>query len=147
MRLNQTGIHQLLRVAGAGFLAAMLAACSNATAVPQLPIAVALASFSVTPTSTSAKAGSVTFAVTNVATDVAHEFVVIKTDLAADQLPVGGDQKVDETAVTVAGELPEMTMGSASTLNVTLEAGHYVLICNVVGHYSAGMRTDFTVNP
>ena len=28
---------------------------------------------------------------------------------------------------------------------MTLKKGHYVLICNLPGHYSGGMRSDFTV--
>jgi uncharacterized cupredoxin-like copper-binding protein len=35
---------------------------------------------------------------------------------------------------------------SAAHGHVTfLPAGHYVLICNIDGHYRAGMHADFTV--
>ena len=31
--------------------------------------------------------------------------------------------------------------------SVVLEAGHYVLVCNLPGHYELGMATNFTVDP
>ncbi|MGX7876784.1 sulfocyanin-like copper-binding protein [Mesorhizobium sp. ORM6] len=32
-------------------------------------------------------------------------------------------------------------------MTVDLKAGKYLLICNVPGHYGAGMWTEFTVDP
>jgi len=32
-------------------------------------------------------------------------------------------------------------------LTVDLKAGKYLLICNVPGHYGAGMWAEFTVDP
>jgi len=39
-----------------------------------------------------------------------------------------------------------MNIGETKTFTVTLPAGHYVLMCNEIGHYSAGMHMTFTVN-
>jgi uncharacterized cupredoxin-like copper-binding protein len=100
-----------------------------------------------TPTTTSAKAGDVTFVVANTAPEDKHEFVVLKSDLAADKLSVGDDKTVDEEALQVIDEVPELDPGKSGTLTVNLAAGHYVLICNVEEHYQKGMYTDFTVNP
>ncbi len=149
MRSMQTVFHMLFRLAVPFLVIGMLAACSSATPLPPTPapITVALASFSLTPSATSAKAGDVTFVVTNTVADLKHEFVVIKSDLAADKLPVGGDQMVDEAAVTAVDEVPELDPGASGTLTVNLAAGHYVLMCNVAGHYQADMHADFTVNP
>jgi uncharacterized cupredoxin-like copper-binding protein len=149
MRSMQTVFHMLSRLAVPCLVIGMLSACSGTPAAPATPapITVALASFSLTPSAASAKAGDVTFVVTNTAPDIKHEFVVIKSDLAADKLPVGSDQTVDEAAVTAVDEVPELDPGASGTLTVNLAAGHYVLICNVAGHYQAGMHTDFTVNP
>ena len=91
--------------------------------------------------------GGVTFHVTNSAGQV-HEFVVIKTDLAADALPYDEDSaEVDEDSseLTVVDEVEDLEGGSSADLDVQLEAGHYALICNVPGHYQLGMHTDFTV--
>src|SRR5262245_12667080 len=65
---------------GASFL---LSACGGGGG----GIGVTLADFSVTPDESSASAGDVTFDVTNDA-EQTHEFVIIKTDLAEDQLPL-----------------------------------------------------------
>ena len=90
-------------------------------------------------------AGSVTFDITNAGAQV-HEFLVLKTDLAEDRLPVSGD-KVEEDApgITLVGEKEGIGPGDHPTLTVTLQPGHYVLICNITGHYSQGMHASFTV--
>jgi uncharacterized cupredoxin-like copper-binding protein/mono/diheme cytochrome c family protein len=106
-------------------------------------IGVTLSEFKVTPASTSTAAGDVTFNVSNQGA-VAHELVVIKTDLAADALP----QKtgaVDEAAVNVAKKTANIASKKSENLSVTLTPGKYVLICNVPGHYQAGMHAEFTV--
>jgi len=40
-----------------------------------------------------------------------------------------------------------MQPNASKTLDVTLAAGSYLLICNVPGHYAAGMVTPLTVTP
>jgi len=109
-------------------------------------VGVTLADFSVTPDENSASAGDVTFDVTNDA-EQSHEFVVIKTDLAEDQLPLD-DEGVDESAdgVEVVDEIEDVGGGSEQSLTVNLDAGSYVLICNLPGHYAQGMHAAFTVS-
>jgi uncharacterized cupredoxin-like copper-binding protein len=97
---------------------------------------------------TSAPAGSVTFDVKNDGT-IDHEFVVFKTDLAVDKLPLTADgTKVDEEGqgVTIVDEIAEFGAGKTESLTVDMPAGHYVLICNVPSHYTQGIRADFTTN-
>jgi uncharacterized cupredoxin-like copper-binding protein len=118
-------------------------------------VAVTLQEFSVLPAQDSAPAGSITFDVENTGPEDIHEFVVIKTDLAPDALPTAEDGSVDETGegIEVIGEIEDLATGSTETLNVDLDAGSYVLICNIVEeeggdtlvHYALGMRTGFTV--
>ena len=104
---------------------------------------------------TSAPAGSVTFAASNIGQED-HELVVIKTDLAADALPTAEDGSVDEAGegIEVLGEIEEFAPEGADALTLELEAGAYVLICNVVeeeedgtveSHYDLGMHTVFEV--
>lgn len=107
-------------------------------------IAVEMKEWAVTPASTTAKAGAVSFKVTNGGTLV-HEFVVVKTDTKATDLTVV-DGKIDESALTPVGEVEDIAAGANGTLEVTLAAGHYVLLCNVETHYGQGMRADFDVN-
>jgi uncharacterized cupredoxin-like copper-binding protein len=77
-----------------------------------------------------------------------HELVVIKTTLAPDKLPVGDDSAVVEGGpVEVIGEIEpdELSPSATASKTMQLEAGSYVLICNIAGHYSSGMHTAFTV--
>jgi uncharacterized cupredoxin-like copper-binding protein len=93
-------------------------------------------------------AGSVTFQITN-AGKIQHEFVVVKTDLAADKLPIkSGESEVDEddAQLTHVDEVEDINPGDTPTLTVDLPAGHYVLFCNVAGHYQSGMHVDFTTS-
>jgi uncharacterized cupredoxin-like copper-binding protein len=88
----------------------------------------------------SAQAGPVTFKVKNTATGL-HELVVIKTTVKAAKL------KLTNGRASEAGSLGEVEVksGASKTLKLTLEPGHYVLLCNVGKHYKAGMFKDFTV--
>jgi len=45
----------------------------------------------------------------------------------------------------VIDEIADIQSGATQDLTVTLEAGHYALICNIREHYSSGMWADLTV--
>ena len=94
---------------------------------------------------TSIPAGPITFVVKNNGT-MEHELVVIQTDLAEDKLPPDVEEpgKVDETGNV--GETGEVKPGESKSFNITIPAGHYVIMCNEVGHYAAGMHLTFAVN-
>jgi uncharacterized cupredoxin-like copper-binding protein len=134
-------VRRAVAVASIGALT-LLSACGGDSG----GVGVTLADFSVTPDENSASAGDVTFDVTNDA-EQSHEFVVIKTDLAEDQLPLD-DEGVDESAdgVEVVDEIEDVGGGSEQSLTVNLDAGSYVLICNLPGHYAQGMHAAFTVS-
>jgi uncharacterized cupredoxin-like copper-binding protein len=110
------------------------------------PIAVAEKDFTVTADPDSAKKGSTTFNVDNSGPST-HEFVVFATDLDQADLPLGDDGNVDEegTGVTHIDEIEDIGAGCQASLTVDLDAGNYVLICNLPGHYAAGMHAAFTV--
>jgi Sulfocyanin (SoxE) domain len=40
---------------------------------------------------------------------------------------------------------PNLPVGESKTLELNLEPGKYALVCNISGHYAAGMYADFTV--
>ena len=93
--------------------------------------------------------GSVTFVVTNEGQEE-HEFLVIKTETPAGEFPLlsvpDGEHDIDEEAAgEVIDEMGSVVAGATEELTVTLEPGHYALICNFEGHYSAGMWADFQV--
>jgi uncharacterized cupredoxin-like copper-binding protein len=110
-------------------------------------IGITLSDFKVEPAETSAAAGELTFDVTNDA-EQTHEFVIVKTDLAADALPTNEDGDVDEEGegIEPVNEIEDITSGSTQSLTVTLDAGNYVFLCNLPGHYRQGMHTTFTVS-
>ena len=93
--------------------------------------------------------------VTNTGT-IEHEMIVLKTDTPFDQLPVAdagdppapvttGANKVDEANNVAETGDPNLKPGETRTFTATLAAGHYVLVCNLAGHYQMGMRAPFTV--
>lgn len=107
-------------------------------------ITVTLSEWAVEPEVASVGAGEITFTALNEGS-VAHEFVIIRSDLAADALPVESGI-VPETDVDLVAEIEQFPAGTSERLTVDLEAGSYLLICNIVGHYDLGMRVAFTVN-
>ncbi len=87
-------------------------------------------------------AGKVTFNVRNDGA-VSHELVVLKTPIAASKLPTSSAGRPDESANI--GETGDVAAGAVKKLTLNLKAGHYALICNLPGHYTAGMFADLTV--
>jgi uncharacterized cupredoxin-like copper-binding protein len=102
---------------------------------------VTLNEFSVKASPKSVTHGKVTFSVKNSGDDE-HELVVIKTSTAASKLKVSGGRAATKGSV---GEVEDIAGGKTKKLTLNLKKGHYVLICNLPGHYQQGMRTDFTV--
>jgi len=93
------------------------------------------------------KAGSVAFDVSNAPdTGMTHEFVVLKTDLAADKLPVKNGQ-VPESQFKKLGEVEDIAPGTSKHMTLKLAPGHYVLFCNRPGHYSMGLHASLVVTP
>jgi hypothetical protein len=118
-------------------------------------IGVSLTEFNVVADPDTASAGTVTFNVDNLGVEI-HEFVIVKTDTEPGALPTATDGGVDEAGagIEVIDEIEDIPAGeSAEPLDVELEAGSYVLLCNIVeeedgetvSHYQEGMHTAFTV--
>lgn len=109
-------------------------------------ITAALTEFKIELSAATAPAGPVTFALTNNGTTV-HEFVVFQTDLAVDKLPMTAEGTIVDEAgagITLVDEVEDIAVGATASLDVTLPAAHYVLICNIPAHYTSGMRAEFT---
>jgi uncharacterized cupredoxin-like copper-binding protein len=125
---------------------------TSAASVPGT-VNVTVQEFAVIPDTTSAPAGEVTFTVTNTGPDDVHEFVVVKTDLAPEALPTEANGSVDETGAGIepVDEIEDIAVGDTQTVAVDLDAGSYVLMCNIYdkaekeSHYQQGMHTAFTV--
>jgi hypothetical protein len=95
------------------------------------------------------------FSLTNKGPEDTHEFLVFKTDLAPETLPTAPDGSVDEAGegIELVSEVEDIAVRRTPGVFVSLDAGRYVLICNIVEeegdettvHYQQGMRTGFTV--
>ena len=116
----------------------------------------------------SASAGTVVFNIANQGTAV-HEFVVIRTDTMAAELPVknymldveamGGPMDSGgmdmpgmspsegmEHPVGTVGDVENIAAGASASLTIdNMAPGHYVIVCNIATHYELGMRVDLTV--
>lgn len=150
--------------------ALLLAACGNdeptnggaAGEGGATTIDVTLEEWAVLTSESSAPAGEVTFALTNSGEET-HEFVVIKTDLSPLDLPTEADGSVSESGAGIevvdeVEDIPSRAGAPSEELTLDLEAGSYVLICNIVeeegemmmegaglAHFQNGMRTAFEV--
>lgn len=113
---------------------------------------VAIGEWYIRPAVAEVRSGQIYFYVENEGPEDPHEFVVIRTDLAPDELPVE-DGVVPEDAVEIVGEIEPFAPGSAASITLDLPPGKYVLICNIAevedgeleSHYELGMRAAFTV--
>jgi hypothetical protein len=116
-------------------------------------VAVTLQEWSVMPASDSAPAGDIKFEVTNDGPEDIHEFVILKTDLDPGELPTDENGAVTEEGegIEVIAEIEDIPVGETQELTTMLEAGSYVLLCNIwdeeegEAHYTMGMRTAFSV--
>jgi uncharacterized cupredoxin-like copper-binding protein len=94
----------------------------------------------------SIKAGPVHFDVTNWSQGVLHELIVVAVDNPQAVLPYDYSKaKVAEDQIKVLGESGDLQPGASYAFDITLAPGTYLLICNVPGHYAAGMVTPLTV--
>lgn len=116
---------------------------TTTTSTGQTTVNASLGEYFIKLDTSSIPAGSVRFDVSNDG-KIEHEFVVIKTNLAPDKLPLKGGE-ADEDAGPSPGEIPSVKVGKEKQLEVSLKPGKYVLICNLPGHYKAGQSTGLDV--
>jgi FtsP/CotA-like multicopper oxidase with cupredoxin domain len=95
-------------------------------------VGVTLGEMFVKPTTTTVKAGKVSFDVANTG-GTTHQFAIG---------PATGGEPAKASDVVV-GKL--LTGGSRETLTAALEPGKYTLYCLMGGHYAAGQHTELTV--
>lgn len=123
-------------------LVALVSACGGSGSGN---VSVTVSEWAVEAVPSSVTAGRVDFQVRNEGT-VAHELVVVRTDLPPDLLPVvGGVVDPTDPRVMVVAATEAIGPGASSGFGAELDPGSYVLICNLPAHYQAGMRTAFTV--
>jgi uncharacterized cupredoxin-like copper-binding protein len=82
-----------------------------------------------------AKAGKVTFTVTNEG-QMTHWFGIMKAPVVLHQ---------GQFAAKPLGSSPQLNPGQSATVTATLAPGSYQLVCLMPGHYSAGQHVALTV--
>ena len=94
----------------------------------------------------SVKAGKVTFDVTNLSRSIVHEMIVVAVENLNAPLPYDYNTgQIPEKQIKMLGETDEMEPNAEKTIALDLKPGNYLLICNVPGHYAAGMWSTLTV--
>ena len=127
-----------------GALALATVGCSSNSSSAEGGVAATEQDFAISVASSSAPAGDVTFTITNNGPST-HEFLVVHSDEDPGSLTVDDNGVVPEDDLDVVDEQEEIAPGTAPSLTVSLEAGSYILMCNLPGHYQQGMHTGFTV--
>jgi uncharacterized cupredoxin-like copper-binding protein len=95
---------------------------------------------------TSVKPGEVTFDVTNLSRSIVHEIIVVAVENPNAPLPYDySTGQIPEKQVKMLGGTDAMEPNAEKTITLDLKPGAYLLICNVPGHYAAGMWTPLTV--
>jgi uncharacterized cupredoxin-like copper-binding protein len=113
---------------------------------PTQKVPVSLSDYKIAGPASSA-AGRTTFEVANDA-DQVHEFVVVRTTLAPEALPLDEDGLVDEqgAGLEFVDEVEDLEAGKSASLTVDLTAGSYLLLCNLPEHYAKGMVAPFAAS-
>lgn len=105
---------------------------------------------------TSVPVGAVTFVVNNDGV-IDHELIVLRTNTPYDAIPVdaagdppaavtsGANKIREDNNVGETGD-PNLAKGKSRTFTISdMQAGTYVLVCNLAMHYQMGLRAPFTV--
>jgi uncharacterized cupredoxin-like copper-binding protein len=131
----------------AGAVLFLLFGCTgHPRALPGPMLDVKVKDFKIEPSLPTIEDGLVTLRVHNEG-PTTHEFVTIRSDLPADELPMAADGlSVDEDRVDPLGELTEVEAGASGSLTLALTRGRYVLFCNLEGHYLTGMYASIEVD-
>jgi uncharacterized cupredoxin-like copper-binding protein len=111
------------------------------------PVNVRLEDFKVRPDAAVVPTGTVSFRILNQG-PTTHQFIVVRTDLAPDKLPLQRDGlTVNEEApgIELVDEAGGLDIDDRQTLVLDLAAGSYVMYCNLEGHYLGGMHATLTV--
>jgi len=132
-------------------LAAVLAAPSALAAGTGAParIDVTMHDFKIKLSRRSVPAGPVDIHVHNRGPST-HEINVDRTNLDGDSLPIKADGLTvneDSKSLLRIDSIEQLNLGETGDLQLDLRPGHYVLYCNLEGHYLGGMHASFDVRP
>lgn len=142
---------------GAAAAVILLGACSDG--ISGLPagatVHVELSEWKIVPDRNTVNAGTITFIADNKGADT-HELILLRTDRAADDLPLDAKGDVDPAGagVQVISEVKSVAPGASGQFRLDdAVPGKYVFVCNLatsngtaIAHpYAKGMRSSFTI--
>lgn len=120
----------------------LVSACGDGTDTAAVTeISVTLQDGSIELSQGMVEGGSLSMEVVNEGTMV-HEIEVFAGDET--DLPVSNGV-ADTSGLTLIDEVEDIVPGATQMFDLDLEPGHYVIICNLPGHYELGMVTELTV--
>jgi len=94
-------------------------------------------------------AGQMNFSITNIGT-IQHELLVFKSDLPPSAFPIDNKGNVieDGPGITLVSDGDNIDPGKTQARTVDLtQPGTYLFVCNIPGHFKAGMFSVVTVTP
>ena len=123
---------------------------NSSTEIPMLGMGMdgdlAMAKMGVNANPNTVRRGTVTFKVTNLASQMIHEVIVARIPEGTEKLPYDETtQRADPDALLTFGSVKEIDPHKSASLTMELKPGKYLLYCNLPGHYMAGMWTGFDV--
>jgi uncharacterized cupredoxin-like copper-binding protein len=147
------GVASVLLLCAVALVVVLLQGPHGALALPHTyqTVHVTEEEFALHPSTTHLKAGKYLFVDKNLGA-IQHELVMWKTDLDVQHMPFGfeGDKnRVNEDSPdleTVLDSASDLNPGETRWITAVLEPGHYVLVCNLPGHFHRGMHVDITVD-
>jgi uncharacterized cupredoxin-like copper-binding protein len=92
--------------------------------------------------------GTSTFSISNIGT-IPHELLVFKSDLQPSAYPVDAAGNIEEegAGVTLLSDGDNVDPGGSQVRAIDLTPGTYLFVCNIPGHFKAGMFTVVTITP
>jgi uncharacterized cupredoxin-like copper-binding protein len=137
-----------LAIATAAASLLLLSACSDGSGGREVPGPhFILKDFEIDSSQQIVSSGNVVFHIYNESPST-HEFVLVKTDIAPDNLPVAPDGlSINEEHLDDVGEISEVETQTSRTLSLNLAPGQYVFFCNLEGHFLGGMHGVLEVLP
>jgi hypothetical protein len=111
------------------------------------PVNVRLEDFKVRQDAAVVPSGTVSFRILNQG-PTTHQLIVVRTDLDPDKLPLQRDGLTvneDAPGIDLLDEVGGLDIDDRQSLVLELAPGHYVLYCNLEGHYLGGMHASLTV--
>jgi uncharacterized cupredoxin-like copper-binding protein len=125
----------------------VLSACSGGASTTANSHTITLSDFKIATDTTNFAPGSYTFTIKNDGPSQ-HELLVFSSNLQPAAFPTdaSGDMQEDGAGVTKVSDGDNIDPGKTQSRTVDLsQPGTYTLVCNLPGHFKAGMYTTITV--